>query len=458
MLDSSTIHALETIVGSGNVIAGSGELIAYSYDSQSVHAVPDAVVSPGSTAETAEVVKLAASRAIPVIPRGAGSGMTGGSVPERGGIVLNMERMNRILRIDPVDRIGILEPGVITGDFQDAAAKLGLFYPPEPASSRYSSVGGNIAESAGGLGCVKYGLTKQFIAGLEFVTADGTVVTTGVFSEAGAPFDIGAVLAGSEGMLAVVTKVTLRLIPLPKRRVTMLALFRSLADAALASNAVLASGAGPSVLEFMDGDCIETVREYAEVDIPDGTGALLIVELDGDADEVDAGSVRVEKALSGRNPISVRSAEDEKTRVELWKLRKSVSPAIAKIAPLKFNEDICVPLSKIPEMCTFVEQLGKRNNVKVVTFGHSGDGNLHVNFMTHFNRPDEIGRVKSSIVELFGESVRQGGTLSGEHGIGIAKRPYIGIALDGATIEYEKRIMAAFDPAELFNPGKMFPA
>jgi len=457
MIDSAVLKEIEKAVGKDRVLSRSTELLAYSYDSQPVHAMPDAVVTAVTRREVVEVVKIASAHGIPLVARGAGSGMTGGNVPERGGIVLNLERMNRIIHIDPEDRLGYVQPGVITAVFQEEAARLGLYYPPEPASSRFSTIGGNVAESAGGLGCVKYGLTKEFVEGLEFVTARGEVVRTGIYTDRDSPFDVGAVLAGSEGTLAVVTETALRLIPLPESRVTVLAVFRSLPEAARASNAVLFSGVGPSVLEFMDGGCIETVREYADVGIPPDAGALLIAELDGDGEYTALGRDVLLDVLGKADPIEVRSACDEREREELWKLRKSVSPAIAKIAPLKFNEDICVPISRIPEICAYVDELGQRRKVKVVVFGHSGDGNLHVNFMTHWKRPDEVERVKLSIEELFREVVRLGGTLSGEHGIGIAKRPYLPIALDEATIDFEKRIERAFDPDGVLNPGKIFP-
>ena len=457
MIPSDAQRELRDILGRDNVITDPGELAAYSYDAQPVKAAPEVMVLVSGAGDVAAVVRCAAGHGIPVVARGAGSGQTGGSVPERGGMVINLERMTRTIGINLEDRIGYFQPGVITGDFQKAAARMGLFYPPEPASANFSTIGGNVAESAGGLGCVKYGLTKHFIAGLVFVTAAGDIVKTGVYTEYESPFDVGALLAGSEGTLGIVTEVAVRFIGLPESRVTVLGLFRSLPEAARASNAVLASGANPSVLEFMDRSCIDTVRDYADVAIPDETGALLIVELDGDRDGVEAGHGVVLDALRRHNPIELRSAGSGKDREALWKLRNSLSPAIAKIAPLKFNEDICVPLSRIPEMADFVEQLGKRRDVRVVTFGHSGDGNLHVNFMTHWKRPDEVARVKDAIGELFRETVRMGGALSGEHGIGIAKRPYIGIELDDATIDYEKRVKRAFDPGDVFNPGKMFP-
>ena len=457
MINKELIKDLQSILGQERVLSDSNELIAYSYDGQPVNAMPDAMVLVSNTSEVSAVVKLAAEHSTPLIARGAGSGMTGGSVPERGGIVLNLEHMNRILQIDTEDLTGYVQPGVITSDFQKEAAGYGLFYPPEPASAEFSSIGGNVAESAGGLGCVKYGLTKQFIEGLEFVTARGEIVRTGVFTDRDAPFDVGAVIAGSEGTLAIITEIALRLIPLPESRITVLALFRTLSEAALASNAVLTSGADPAVLEFMDGHCINTVREYADVSIPEDTGALLIVELDGAEDYVKEGHALVLEVLSGVSHIEIKSARTEQERKELWKLRKSLSPAIAKIAPLKFNEDICVPISRIPDICAFVEDLGRRRDVKVVSFGHSGDGNIHVNFMTHWKRQDEVARVKQSVEDLFREVVRLGGTLSGEHGIGLAKRPYLQIALDDATIAFEKRIKQAFDPDEILNPGKIFP-
>lgn len=457
MFNKDIIHKLKNIVSGENVLTDSSELVAYSYDSQPVNAIPDAMVLGSTTEEVAAVVKLAAAEGIPLVARGAGSGMTGGSIPECGGIVLNLERMNRIIHISSEDRTGYVQPGVITSVFQEEAKKLGLFYPPEPASSEFSSIGGNVAESAGGLGCVKYGLTKQFVEGLEFVTAGGEIVRTGIYTDKDSPFDVSAILAGSEGTLAVITQIALRLIALPESRITVLALFRTLADAARASNAALKSGVGPSVLEFMDGHCIDTVREYADVEIPADTGALLIVELDGDREYTSAGHKLLLNVLERSETISLQSARTEEERDELWKLRKSISPAIAKIAPLKFNEDICVPISRIPEICSFIEELGQQQDVRVVTFGHSGDGNLHVNFMTHWKRPDEVSRVKRSIEELFREVVRLGGTLSGEHGIGLAKRPYLSIALDEATIEFEKKIKRAFDLDDVLNPGKIFP-
>ncbi|MDP2983855.1 MAG: FAD-linked oxidase C-terminal domain-containing protein [Candidatus Latescibacter sp.] len=457
MIRSEVIRELEQAVGAENVSADPNDLIAYSYDSQPEKGMADAMVLVSSVSEIAAVVKIAVRRKIPLVARGAGSGLTGGSVPERGGIVLNLERMNRILRIDVEDRIGYLQPGVITADFQKEAARKGLFYPPEPASSQHSTIGGNVAESAGGLTCVKYGLTKQFVAGLEFVTASGEIVRTGVYSDRETPFDVGVLMIGSEGTLGIVTEVAMRLIPLPEAKRTMLALFRTLDETVRASNAVLSSGVEPTVLEFMDKSCIDTVCEYAGVEIPEGTGALLLIELDGDEEYLALAEARVMGVLGKLNPVELKSAKNSEERDALWKLRKSISPAIARIAPLKFNEDICVPLSRIPEMCTFVEELGKRRDVRVVSFGHSGDGNLHINFMTSLKRPEEVSRVKLAVEELFREAVRMGGTLSGEHGIGMMKRPYLRIAMDGATIEFEKKVKRALDPVDVFNPGKIFP-
>jgi len=290
-----------------------------------------------------------------------------------------------------------------------------------------------------------------------FVTADGSVVRTGVYTDCDTPFDVGALLLGSEGMLGVITGIALRLVPLPREKRTLLAFYRTLVDTVRASNAVRASGAEPSVLEFMDKSCIETVREYAGVKVPDGAGALLLVEVDGSAEDVDDAARVVERTLASLDPVEIRSASTAGEREALWKLRKSTSPAIARIAPLKFNEDICVPISKIPDICRFVEDLGRLRDVKVVSFGHSGDGNLHINFMTSWERPEEVARVKAAVEELFREAVRMGGTLSGEHGIGMMKRPYLGIALDPATIAFEKTVKRTLDPENILNPGKMFP-
>ncbi len=457
MLSSAIIRELRKTVGKKNVLTGKTECFAYSYDSQPEKGFSDAVVIASTTREVVEVVKIAARNRIPLVARGAGSGMTGGSVPESGGIVLNLERMNNIIRIDEEDRIAYLQPGVVTADLQKAVAGKGLFYPPEPASAQFSSVGGNVAESAGGLTCVKYGLTKQFVAGLEFVTAAGEIVRTGVYTGVDSPFDLGTLIIGSEGTLGIVTEVAFRLIPLPSGKRTLLAFFSALVDAVRASNAVLASGAEPVVLEFMDRSCIDAVSDYAGVSIPEGTGALLLIELDGDEEYLAAANELIIETLRKIGPLELKSASNPQEREALWKLRKSTSPAIARIAPLKFNEDICVPLSQIPAICSFIVELGERLDVRVVSFGHSGDGNLHINFMTHWKRPEEVMRVKRAVEELFRETVRLGGTLSGEHGIGMMKRPYLGIALDEPTIAFEKKIKRALDPENVFNPGKIFP-
>jgi glycolate oxidase len=457
MIPQKVLKELRTILDPNLVITDKTGLIAYSYDGQPESFIPDVVVHVSSREEIVLIVDLAVRHGVPVVARGAGSGMTGGSVPEQGGIVLNLERMKKILYLDIEDGLAFVQPGVITGDLQKAAEERGLFYPPEPASAQFSTIGGNVAESAGGLGCVKYGLTKDFIVGLEWVTSRGQIVRTGVYTDKDSPFDVGTLLTGSEGTLGIVTEISVRLIPKPEHYVTVVALFSTFIKAAQASNAVLASGVGPSVLEFMDGRCITAVRDYAKVDIPENTGALLLIELDGDYDTVVSGHEKLVDVLEDKEPLEIRSAHTPRERESLWKLRTSLSPSIAKIAPLKFNEDICVPISRIPEVCSYVEELGKRLDLKVVTFGHSGDGNVHVNFMTDWRLPEEVERVKQAIEVLFKVVVKRGGTLSGEHGIGIAKRPYLGLALDDATMAFEKKIKHAFDPETILNPGKIFP-
>ncbi len=456
-IDTELVKELYTLLGKNRVMMSPAERSAYAYDGQHTRALPDVVVHAHTTEEIAGIVKCAVRYHVPLVTRGAGSGMTGGAVPEKGGILLNLERMNQIRRIDAEDRIAYVQPGVITADLQEKAEQCGLYYPPEPASAKFSTIGGNIAESAGGLGCVKYGLTKDFIAGLVFVTPAGVIVRTGVYSELMSPLDAGSIIAGSEGTLGIVAEAAIRLIPLPESRLTILAIFHSLVDAARASNAVLSSGVGPAVLEFMDGKCIDTVREYVSMPVPEDAGAALIVELDGAREEIEAARHTLTAALEAADPIEYRSAETFEERTELWKLRKSLSPAIAKIAPLKFNEDVCVPISKIPELVAAVENLGRELVVPVVAFGHTGDGNIHVNFLTHWDRPDEVRRAEKAVGLLFRIVVSLGGTLSGEHGIGIAKRPYLGYALDEATIAFEKHIKYAVDPQNIMNPGKIFP-
>jgi len=456
-MERALVRELESVVGASNVFTDTAGRVSYSYDSQHETAIPDVVVHVSAESEVVAVVRCASVHGIPVVVRGAGSGMTGGAVPERGGILMNMERMNRILHFSTEDRLCFLEPGVVTAALQQVAAKHRHYYPPEPASAKFSTIGGNVAESAGGLGCVKYGLTKDFVEGMKFVTADGEIISTGVYTETESPFDLGGIITGSEGTLGIVTEIAMRLIPAPESRFTVLVLFRTLIEAVNASNEVLASGVNPSVLEFMDRHCIETVRDYARVPIPGEAGALLIVELEGDADEVAAGERILTGLFKRRTTVDCITAKTPEEHDAIWKLRESLSPAIAVIAPLKFNEDVCVPISLIPRLCAYVENLGKKHTVRVATFGHLGDGNIHVNFMTHWERPEEVERVQQAVGELFGEVIRMGGTLSGEHGIGMSKRRYLPIALDAATVAFEKSIKRALDPRNILNPGKIFP-
>jgi glycolate oxidase len=381
-------------------------------------------------------------------------------VPVRGGVVLSLERLNRILEIDELNLLAVVEPNVITGDLQDAVERVGLFYPPDPASLRQSAIGGNVAECAGGPRAFKYGVTKQYVLGLEAVLADGRVIRTGgkvVKNVVG--YDLTQLLTGSEGTLAIITQIILRLVPKPPMQVTMRATFRSVPDAANAVTYLIRKRVVPAALELIDGDCLEAVAQALNVRslAPAGTEALLLLEVDGSAGQVADEADRVEAACREAGATEFQRAKDEAERQELWRVRRELSPSLKMITPLKFNHDVVVPKGRVPALFELVARLREEFRLRIPCFGHVGDGNIHVNIMVTPGDEDEIRRAHEAEGVLFRGVVALEGSISGEHGIGFAKAPYMPIELTPDTIETMKRVKAAFDPAGILNPGKMFP-
>ncbi len=457
MISEQIINELQSIVGSENTFTSKADRICYSYDATQQSYLPDVVVHPGSTAEISRIMKVANREKIPVFPRGAGSGFSGGSLPTRGGIVLCTERMDRILEIDEDNLVATVQPGVITEQFQKAVEQVGLFYPPDPASLKFSTLGGNVAECAGGPRCVKYGVTKDFIIGLEVVTPTGDVITTGGPTMKGVVgYDLTKLLCGSEGTLGIITRIVIKLLPLPEAKKTMLVLFDSIDGAARAVSAITRAKIIPATLEFMDGRTIDCVRQATDLDVPEQANAVLIIEVDGDREFLDKQVSRISELIQPLGVVETRIATTPEESEALWQIRRSVSASLRKVNPDKFNEDICVPRSKIPEMIRKVDVIADKYQIPIVNFGHAGDGNIHVNIMINKKVSGDIMKAEGAIREVFKAALEMGGTMSGEHGVGIAKAPYIPLEITPVAAEYMKAIKRSLDPNNILNPGKIF--
>lgn len=448
---------LRRLVSAEQVLESREDRFLYAYDATNTKAMPDAVVLVQSAAEVAAVLKYASRHRVPVVPRGAGTGLSGGAVPAEGGIALSLARMNRILEIDRENMVAVVQPGVITGRLQKAVDEAGMYYPPDPASLSYCTIGGNIAENAGGPHCLKYGVTKDYVMGLEVVLPEGDIVRLGgkqVKNVTG--YNLVQFYVGSEGTLGVITEATLRLIPRPQAKKTMAAIFSRLDDAAEAVTGILHAGVVPASLELMDQRSINAVEDYLQMGLPRDAEAILLIESDGMPEAVASETAAIEAVCRRMNVRSFQTAADEKEAAVLWKARRSISGAISKMRPTKIGEDICVPRSAVPEMIRRVQQIGDRYQLPIVIFGHAGDGNLHPNILTDRRDKEEMVRVEHAIAAIFEAAVELGGTLSGEHGIGTTKKPYLTKDLSPAAINLMQSLKRAADPHGVLNPGKIF--
>ncbi|MDW7646305.1 MAG: FAD-linked oxidase C-terminal domain-containing protein [Desulfuromonadales bacterium] len=457
MLESRLVKILQDIVGKENVSTQKADLICYSYDATQQQYLPEAVVFPADAQEISLVMKMANAEKIPVFPRGAGSGFSGGSLPTKGGIVLCTERLDRILEIDEENLVAVVEPGVVTEQFQQAVEKVGLFYPPDPASLKFSTLGGNVAECAGGPRCVKYGVTKDYILGLEVVTPTGDIITTGGPTMKGVVgYDLTKLMCGSEGTLGIITRIVIKLLPLPEAKKTMLVLFDSIDGAAQAVSAIIRGKIIPTTLEFMDGRTIDCVRQATGLQVPENARAVLIIEVDGDREFLDKQVGRISDIIQPLGVVETRIATTPEESEALWQIRRAVSPSLRKVNPDKFNEDICVPRSKVPEMIRKVDAISEKYQIPIVNFGHAGDGNIHVNVMIDKKIPGQMEIAEKAIEEVFRGALALGGTMSGEHGVGIAKAAFIPLELSEQTAAYMKAVKKALDPNNILNPGKIF--
>ena len=458
-MNKTVINQLLRIVGKGHVLWSPEDLAAYSYDGTFAEFRPGLVVLPGTTAEVSEVVKVAAAERIPIVTRGMGSGLAAGSVPAQSdSMVVCLTRLNRILELDLENAVVHAEAGVVTADLQAEVEKVGLFYPPDPSSIRHSTLGGNIACNAGGPRCLKYGVTGDYVLGLTVVLADGQVLKTG-----GKPikdvtgYDLNGLFAGSEGTLGIITESLLRLIARPRFARTLLAEYDSLANASQTVNAILTAGIVPATLEIMDQTAIVCIEEAMHLGLPVDAEASLLIETDGaDAETVQREIDAVALICRSNGARAVKAANDESERASLWKARRSISPSLARKAPNKLGEDITVPRSAIPEVVMRLRAISEKYGLPIVIFGHAGDGNLHPNILFDKRDAKQWHKVEAMVSEIFAASLAVGGTLSGEHGIGVLKRPYLERALGPLSIAVQRGIKQSLDPGNLLNPGKMF--
>jgi glycolate oxidase len=456
-LDKKVIKAIISIVGKENVLETLEERICYSYDGTFQRGTPDLVVFPTGTQEVAEIIKLANKEKFPVFPRGAGTGLSGGSVPQSPGLALVLTQMNKIKEISTEDLLAVVEPGVVTGVLHQEVEKLGLFYPPDPASLKTCTLGGNVAENAGGPRAFKYGVTKDYVLGFEVVTPEGKIMRTGgrtVKNVTG--YDLTRLLTGSEGTLGIITEITLRLLPKPQEKRTALVIFNLLEDASHAVAAVIKNGVIPATLEIMDQITINCVEKHAHLGLPADAGAVLLMEIDGRKSQVEEDIKTIEKICRDYGSREIQLATQAEERERLWQARRAVSSAIVQLNPTKISEDATVPRSKIPEMVKRLRHIATKYELKMPIFGHAGDGNLHPNILTDKNNPEEMERVEQGVREIFHSALELGGTLSGEHGIGLMKKPYLQWELGEVGLEYLKAIKMAVDPNNILNPGKIF--
>ena len=461
-LPAGFVERVTGITGGPFVLSDRPALESYGADALKIVHPADLVVLPANTSEISRIAKLCDAARVPLVVRGGGTGYTGGAVPLQGGLVLSLERMNLILEIDELNLLARVQPNVITGDLQDAVERVGLFYPPDPASLRQSAVGGNVAECAGGPRAFKYGTTKRYVLALEAVLPTGEIVHTGskaVKNVVG--YDLTQLLVGSEGTLAIITEITLRLIPKPPARATLLAEFRHIDAAVDAVTRLIQLRVVPAAIELIDGDSLNALAGHTGTSmVSPGSGAAVLIEVDGTPDGVEEEIGLVDKACRNAGALAIRHAGSDVEREALWHLRRELSAALKKISSVKVNNDVVVPRGRVPELFRLVDELRRASGLPIACFGHAGDGNIHVNIMVP-QGTDTSGLMnvaREAERKLFEGVVALEGSISGEHGIGFTKAPYLGLELSPEEIALMKRVKVAFDPHGILNPGKIFPS
>ncbi len=445
-------------IGTEAVLSDPADRWTYGYDNSKRQELPALVVLPSSHEQVVDIVKACNNFCTALTVRGRGTGTTGAAVPAPGGVVLSTERMDQILSLDPGNRVAVAQAGVTNGALQAAAGEHGFFWPPDPTSAEYCSIGGNLGCNAAGPRAVKYGTPRENTLGLRAVAGDGTSLRTGCYTTKGVVgYDLTRLLIGSEGTLAVITEATLLLTPMPLGIATMRIIYRDMIGAAAAVASIMAQPCTPRVLEFMDGGSIRLIREMSTHGLPDEAGAMLLVEVDGSPAALEEGVAAIRQAAENPGLVDFRQASGATESASLWVARKALSPALRKIAPKKINEDVVVPVSRMAEFVDRLETLAKTSAITIVSFGHAGNGNIHVNLLGDPDRPGERARMEECLDHVFRAVLELGGTLSGEHGIGLEKRAFVSLEIEAATLGMMRRIKRQFDPAGILNPGKSIP-
>jgi D-lactate dehydrogenase len=459
MPSERALDAFRSALAPDRVLDDDATRSLYASDETPRRVEPDAVLFPASHEEVAALARIAFEHRIALTPRGAGSGNVGGALPAPGSVVVSFECMRRVLEFDPANRLVVVEAGVVTEEIDRIARGAGLFYPPDPGSNAYCRIGGNLAMNAAGPRAVKYGVTRDYVLGLRAVTGSGQEIRTGCRTTKGVTgYDLTRLLVGSEGTLALITEATLKLLPAPETVATLRVCYDSTRAALDAVGRVMQQAVTPCALEFMDHRAIDAIRPTGTADdLPPDTRALLMVEADGVAQDVPRQIAALEKALAGAGLLDTKSAFQRGEIAQLWTARKSLSQAVKSIAPLKINEDVVVPVSKLADFVDFIDRTAHAHRLAVVSFGHAGNGNLHVNLMVHPDDSDEMARAHLALDAIMQRVLALGGTLSGEHGIGTEKRRFIPQEIDPATLDLMRAIKRQFDPHGLLNPGKLFP-
>ncbi len=456
-LPAALLAQLQQCLPPDALLTDGASSLAYSIDNSSYVGTAQAVALPKTRAHVEAIVAACYAHRVPLVARGRGSNTTGASVPTHGGVVISFERMNRIVAIDPANRVAVVEPGVLNGDLQAALAAHGFFWAPDPTSAPWSTIGGNLACNAGGPRAVKYGACRDNVLALRAVDGQGRDFRSGAaVTKNASGFDLARFLVGSEGTLALITEATLLLRPLPQSRVGLRALYRDVESAAAAVARIMAQPAAPSALEFMDAAALSLVRERG-VELSADAGALLLIEADGRADALVADIEAIQAAAQGDGLISSKVARDSAALAALWGARKALSPALKSLAPDKINEDVVVPVARLPDLVAATRALEREHPLRIVCFGHAGNGNLHVNLMFDRRVADQAQAAETCLHALFEKVLELGGTLSGEHGIGLAKRSFMSRAIDPVALELLRAIKRQFDPAGILNPGKLLP-
>ena len=457
-LRAAAARELRGIVGTKALLTDPADCWAYGYDNSRRQCLPLAVAFVTEEEQVAAILALCSRERIPVTARGKGTGTTGATVPERNGLVVSFERMTRIIDIDAANRIAIVEPGVVNQTLQQAIGQQGFFWPPDPTSAAVCTIGGNLAYNAAGPRAVKYGTPRENTLGLRAVLAGGEAFGTGVMTTKGVVgYDLTRLLIGSEGTLALITRATLKLTPLPEAKRTLRAGYRDIESAAAAVSRIMAQPETPCALEFLDGAAIAMVRDFADPGVSPDTGAVLMIEVDGSADAIEHAAQRVGEAAASDGLIELKQAATKDEIAALWQTRRSLSPALRHVAPKKINEDVVVPVSRMASFITGLEGLSHEHGVRIVNFGHAGNGNIHVNLLVNPDDADEMARAERCLDAVFDLVLKLGGTLSGEHGVGLAKRDFVDRELDPIALRVMQGIKREMDPLGILNPGKSLP-